>query len=77
MSSQRRMPQTAGSRGTSQGVTEESVMKLVKKALEKWNCQPRTDQDRSGVQCYSCKDYGHFIRDCPGIRSSGAKLQEN
>ena len=77
VSSHRGMPQTVESRETSHGMTEEGVVQLVRKVLEELNRQPRTGQDKSGIQCYSCREYGHFARECPGIRLSGNKDQEN
>ena len=77
VSSHRRMPQIAESRETGQGMTEERVLELVKRALEDWKSQPRTDQDKSGIQCYFCKEYGHFARECPGVKTSGNRFQEN
>ncbi|KAI8573764.1 hypothetical protein RHMOL_Rhmol01G0301400 [Rhododendron molle] len=29
-----------------------------------------------GVQCYSCKKFGHVKRDCPLLKNKGKKLDD-
>ena len=55
-------------------------MQLVRKVLEEWNRQPRTEQDKSGIHDRSVlflQGYGHFARECPGVKTSGNRFQEN
>ena len=41
------------------------------------NAESRPPRDLSNVECYFCKEKGHFARDCPRLKKRKEKEQQN